>query len=57
MRLATLREPSRAAKLTPPAAVRGLIFFRPAARLALAAGLATGALVYGGNSKPAGPAA
>jgi hypothetical protein len=39
------------------AAVRGLIFFRPAARLALATGLAAGALVYGGNSKPAGGAA
>ena len=33
------------------ATIRGLPFFRPAARLALAAGLATGALVYG-NSKP-----
>ena len=39
------------------AAVRGLLFFRPAARLALATGLAAGALVYGGNSKPSGPAA
>jgi hypothetical protein len=38
------------------AAVRGLPFFRPAARLALATGLAAGALVYG-NSKPSGPAA
>ena len=38
------------------AAIRGLLFFRPAARLALAAGLAAGALVYGaGNLKPAGP--
>jgi hypothetical protein len=39
------------------ATIRGLLFFRPAARLALAAGLAAGALVYGRNSKPASPAA
>lgn len=39
------------------AAIRGLLFFRPAARLALAAGLSAGALVYGGNSKPPPPAA
>jgi hypothetical protein len=38
------------------ATIRGLLFFRPAARLALAAGLATGALVYG-NSKPSQPEA
>lgn len=39
------------------AQIRGLLFFRPAARLALAAGLAAGALVYGGNSKPFPPEA
>ena len=39
------------------AAIRGLLFFRPAARLALATGLAASALVYGGNLKPSGPAA
>ena len=40
------------------ATIRGLLFFRPAARLALAAGLAAGALVYAAdNSKPPPPAA
>lgn len=39
------------------ATTRGLLFFRPAARLALAAGLAAGALVYVRNSKPVSPAA
>ena len=39
------------------ATIRGLLFFRPAARMALATGLAAGALVYGGNSKPSPPEA
>jgi len=39
------------------ATIRGLLFFRPAARLALATGLAAGALVYGRNLKPTLPEA